>query len=150
MPAIRSQQNFWAGMFFLGCGIFEIVLSMQYDFGTPESMGPSFMPVLLGIGLAVLGLIIIVNALTVVGPGIEPGHWRPFVCIVAALVLFALLIKTAGLAVSTFLVVMVGGCAYRARVPWLRLVLLAIGMTIFSVVLFIYILGQQIAVWGSA
>jgi hypothetical protein len=150
MLRIGSQQNFWAGVFFLCCGIFEIVLSMQYDIGNPENMGPSFMPVLLGIGLAILGIIIVANGLTVGGPGIEPGHWRPFVCIIAALVLFALLIKTAGLAVSTFLVVMVGGCAYRAKVPWLRLLLLAVGMTIFSVVLFIYILGQPIAVWGTA
>jgi hypothetical protein len=35
-------------------------------------------------------------------------------------------------------------------VPWLRLALLAVGMTVFSVVLFIYILGQPIAVWGSS
>ena len=55
MLTIRSQQNFWAGLFFLGCGVFELVLSMQYDFGSPENMGPSFMPGLLsGIGLVVL------------------------------------------------------------------------------------------------
>jgi hypothetical protein len=150
MLTIRSQQNFWAGLFFLGCGVFELVLSMQYDFGSPENMGPSFMPVLLGIGLVILGILIVGNGLTVSGPAIESGHWRPFVCIVAALVLFALLIKTAGLAVSTFLVVMVGSCAYRAKVPWLRVALFAVGMTVFSVVLFIYILGQPIAVWGSS
>jgi hypothetical protein len=150
MLRIKSQQNFWAGVFFLCCGVFEIMLSTQYDIGNPENMGPGFMPVLLGNGLAILGVIIVASGFTVVGPGIAPGHWRPFACIIAALVLFALLINTAGLAVSTFLVVMLGGCAYRAKVPWLRLLLLAVGMTIFSVVLFIYILGQPIAVWGAA
>ena len=150
MLRIKSQQNFWAGVFFLACGIFEATLALQYDVGSPAAMGPGFMPVLLGISLILLGLIILVSGLSVPGPAIEPGHWRPVVCIIAALVLFALLINKAGLAVSTFLVVMLGGIAYRGKVPWLRLSAMALGMTIFAVVLFVYILGQPIAVWGSS
>jgi Tripartite tricarboxylate transporter TctB family len=150
MLRIKSQQNFWAGVFFLACGVFEATLALQYDVGSPAAMGPGFMPVLLGIALILLGLIILVSGLSMAGPAIEPGHWRPIVCIIAALVLFALLINKAGLAVSTFLVVMLGGIAYRGKVPWLRLSAMALGMTIFAVVLFVYILGQPIAVWGSS
>jgi len=150
MLRIKSQQNFWAGVFFLACGIFEATLALQYDVGSPAAMGPGFMPVLLGIALVLLGLIILLSGLSVPGPAIEPGHWRPVVFIIAALVLFALLINKAGLAVSTFLVVMLGGIAYRGKVPWLRLSAMALGMTIFAVVLFVYILGQPIAVWGSS
>jgi hypothetical protein len=146
---IKSQQNFWAGVFFVACGVFETMLATQYDFGSPAAMGPGFMPVLLGITLSVLGLVILVGGLSVTGPAIERGHWRPVLCIIAALVLFALLINKAGLAVCTFLVVMLGGIAYRGTVPWLRLSAMAVGMSVFTVVLFIYILGQPIAVWGS-
>ena len=149
MLRIKSSQNFWAGILFLACGAFETALALQYDIGSPASMGPGFMPVLLGVVLAILGLIVLINGLSVVGPAIEPGHWRPFVCIVAALVLFALLINKAGLALSTFLVVMLGGIAYRGKVPWVRLSAMAVAMTIFTVVLFIYVLGQPIAVWGG-
>ena len=149
MLRIKSQQNFWAGVFFLACGVFETTLALQYNVGSPAAMGPGFMPVLLGIALAFLGLIILIGGLSVAGPAIEPGHWRPVVCIVAALVLFALLINKAGLAVSTFLVVMLGGIAYRGKVPWLRLSAMAVGMTIFAAVLFVYVLGQPIAVWGA-
>jgi len=149
MLRIKSQQNFWAGVLFVACGVFETTMAAQYDIGSPAAMGPGFMPVLLGITLSVIGLVILVGGLTVDGPAIEPGHWRPVVCIIAALVLFALLINKAGLAVCTFLVVMLGGIAYRGKVPWLRLSAMAVGMSVFTVVLFIYILGQPIAVWGS-
>jgi hypothetical protein len=149
MLRIKSQQNFWAGVFFLACGAFETTIALQYDVGSPAAMGPGFMPVLLGILLGILGLFILIGGLSVAGPAIEPGHWRPVVCIIAALVLFALLINKAGLAVSTFLVVMLGGIAYRGKVPWLRLSAMAVGMTIFAAVLFVYILGQPIAVWGA-
>jgi len=149
MLRIKSQQNFWAGVFFLACGVFEATMALQYDVGRPAAMGPGFMPVLLGLGLAVLGLIILIGGLSVPGPAIAPGHWRPVVCIIAALVLFALLISKAGLAASTFLVVMLGGVAYRGEVPWLRLSAMAVGMTVFAAVLFVYILGQPIAVWGA-
>jgi hypothetical protein len=150
MLRIKGQQNFWAGVFFLACGIFETAVALQYDVGRPAAMGPGFMPVMLGIVLAVLGLMILLSGLSLVGPAVEPGHWRPFVSIIAALVLFALLINRAGLAPSTFLVVMLGGIAYRGRVPWLRLLAMACGMTILAVVLFVYALGQPIAVWGAS
>jgi Tripartite tricarboxylate transporter TctB family len=148
MLRIKSLQNFWAGVFFVACGVFETTVAMQYDVGSPAAMGPGFMPILLGITLSVLGVIILINGLSANGPAIEPGHWRPVVCIIAALVLFALLINKAGLAICTFLVVMLGGIAYRGTVPWLRLSAMAVGMSLFTVMLFIYILGQPIAVWG--
>jgi len=149
MLRIKSQQNFWAGVFFLACGVFETTMALQYDVGSPAAMGPGFMPVMLGLALGILGLIILIGGVTVAGPAIAPGHWRPVVCIIAALVLFALLINKAGLAASTFLVVMLGGIAYRGKVPWFRLSAMAVGMTIFAAVLFVYILGQPIAVWGA-
>lgn len=150
MLRIKSQQNFWAGVFFLACGIFETTMALQYDVGSPAAMGPGFMPVMLGLALGILGLIILIGGITVAGPSIPPGHWRPVVCIIAALVLFALLINKAGLAASTFLVVMLGGIAYRGKVPWLRLSAMAVAMAIFAAALFVYILGQPIAVWGAS
>ena len=149
MLRIKSQQNFWAGVFFLACGVFETTMALQYDVGSPAAMGPGFMPVMLGLALGILGLIILIGGITVAGPSIAPGHWRPIGCIIAALFLFALQINKAGLAASTFLVVMLGGIAYRGKVPWLRLSAMAVGMTIFAAVLFVYILGQPIAVWGG-
>lgn len=147
MLRIKSQQNFWAGVFFFCFGAFELFLALQYELGSSSDMGPGYMPSLLGCGLMVLGLIILSSGLMVDGPDIEPSHWRPFVCIIAALLLFAFLINVAGLALTTMLVVIVGGCAYRERIKWGRLVILAICLSIFAVVLFIKILGQPIPAW---
>lgn len=151
MPRIKGKQNFWAGVFILCFGAFELVLARQYDFGSASDMGPGFMPVFLGCGLMGLGFIIAASGLAVAGPDIEPGHWRPFVCIISALLLFAFLVNIAGLFLTTMLVVLVGGCAYRDRIKWGRLLFLAVCLATFAVVLFVEILGQSIpAWWGTA
>jgi hypothetical protein len=151
MPRIKSRQDFWAGIFILCFGAFELALARQYEFGSASDMGPGFMPVFLGYGLMGLGFIIAGSGLTVAGPDIEPGHWRPIVCIISALLLFAFLVNVAGLFLTTMLVALVGGCAYRDRVRWGRLIFLAVCLAIFAVVLFVKILGQPIpAWWGTA
>jgi uncharacterized membrane protein len=147
MLEIKSQQNFWAGLFFLCFGAFELFLSLQYELGSTADMGPGFMPALLGCSLMALGFVIAGSGLMVTGPRIERGHWRPFVCIISALLLFAFLINVAGLALTTMLVGLVGGAAYRDRIRWTRLVLMAACLAVFAVVLFINILGQPIPAW---
>ncbi|MGH6707867.1 MAG: tripartite tricarboxylate transporter TctB family protein [Bradyrhizobium sp.] len=151
MIKIKSQQDFWAGLFFLGSGAFELWLAVHYEIGSPADMGPGFMPVLLGCGLTVLGFAIATGALLISGPDIEASHWRPFVCIILALLAFAVLISRLGLPLTTFVVALLGGCAYRDKIFWKQLLLLSVGLAIFTVVLFVYVLGQPVPVWwGSA
>src|SRR5258708_20711062 len=104
MPRIKSQQNFWAGVFILCFGAFELALARQYEFGSASDMGPGFMPVFLGCGLMGLGVIISGSGLAAAGPDIQPGHWRPIVCIISPLLLFAFLFNFAALFLTTTLV----------------------------------------------
>jgi hypothetical protein len=151
MLQIKSPQNFWAGLLFLLVGAGQTWLALQYNLGTASRMGPGYMPALLGAVLVVLGLIIAGTGLIVRGPRIEAIYWRPLVCIIGAMLLFALFIEGAGLGLTTALVVVVGGCAYRQRTgwAWAALGLLAVGMAAFAVALFIYGLKQPIPAWWS-
>jgi hypothetical protein len=112
-------------------------------------MGPGFMPALLGGLLMVLGLLIAAGSLVIRGPRIEPVYWRPVVCIVGSLLVFALLIEKAGLALTAALVVLVAGSGYRQRIGWAWLVVLALGMAALAVGIFIHGLKQPIPAWWS-
>ena len=149
MLQIKSQQNFWAGILFLSVGAGQTWLALQYNVGTASQMGPGFMPALLGGVLVALGLIIVSGSLVVRGPRIEPIYWRPLACIVGAMLLFALLIESAGLALTTVLVVLVAGSGYRERISWPWLGVLAIAMAVFAVGLFVHALKQPIPAWWA-
>ena len=149
MLKIKSHQNFWAGLLFLSVGAVQTWLALQYDVGTPSQMGPGFVPALLGGILMMLGFIIASGGLLVRGPQLEPVHWRPLVCIVGALLVFALLIESAGLAPATLLVVLIAGSGYRQRISWIWLGVLAVGMAAIAVGLFTYALKQPIPAWGT-
>ena len=112
-------------------------------------MGPGFVPALFGGILMMLGLIIAGGSLLIRGPRVEPVHWRPLVCIVGALLVFALLIERAGMAPTTALVVLIAGSGYRERISWPWLGVLAVGMAAIAVALFTYALKQPIPAWGT-
>jgi hypothetical protein len=149
MLQIKSQQNFWAGVLFLSVGAGQTWLALRYNVGTASQMGPGFMPALLGGLLMVLGLLIAAGSLVIRGPRIEPVYWRPVVCIVGSLLVFALLIEKAGLALTAALVVLVAGSGYRQRIGWAWLVVLALGMAALAVGIFIHGLKQPIPAWWS-
>jgi putative tricarboxylic transport membrane protein len=149
MLQIKSHQNFWAGVLFLSVGAGQTWLALQYDVGTPSQMGPGFVPAVLGGILVMLGLIIASGSLLIRGPRVEPVYWRPLVCIVGALLVFALLIERAGMAPTTLLVVLIAGSAYRERISWAWLGVLAVGMAAIAVALFTYALKQPIPAWGT-
>src|SRR5690606_15795292 len=55
---LRNQQDFWAGVMFTLIGVLFAFFSTSYEVGTAARMGPGYFPLVLGILLAVLGLII--------------------------------------------------------------------------------------------
>jgi hypothetical protein len=63
---IKSPKDFWSGLMFIGSGLFFMVWAMiYYQMGTAVRMGPAYFPTVLGGLLAVLGVIILAEALMV-------------------------------------------------------------------------------------
>lgn len=119
----------------------------HYDIGSLRRMGPGFFPVALGVLLAVLGLLITLPALRL-HPKTEPQPfaWREALGVIAALLLFGLLLNRLGLLATTALSVLIASAvAPRKGLGW-RLVL-AVAVSALTWVLFIRGLNMTIPVW---
>jgi putative tricarboxylic transport membrane protein len=111
--------------------------------GTPRHIGPGMVPMLLSALIALIGLILI-------GVGIRDGRahrdrWplRGPLFILGSAVVFGLAVRPLGLAVAGPLLVIVGAFASE-ETRWLEVVLFALGMTVFCVGLFKYLLSLPI------
>jgi hypothetical protein len=109
-----------------------------------RQMGPGFFPVALGIVLVLIGITIAGTSLTGGGDDEEstlPAHadWRGWLCIIAGPLLFIVFGKYGGLAPATFACVFVSAMGDRTA-TWKSAFALALGITVFGVVLFSYIL----------
>lgn len=147
MIRIRNQQDFWAGLLFAVVGVAAWWIGRTYSFGTVVRMGPGFLPMVLSIALVGFGLFMSVRALTVDGPEIARAALRPQFFVLLAIVVFGLLIERVGLALCVAAVTLLAALAGSdLRVK--EIALLAVGMAVLCVVLFIYLLGQPMpAFW---
>jgi hypothetical protein len=60
---IRSPRDFWAGLMFIGFGLFAAIWAYaNYQMGTAVRMGPAYFPIVLGGLLAILGLLVLLEA----------------------------------------------------------------------------------------
>lgn len=79
--------------------------SASYSIGTVNQMGPGFLPFVLGIILAGLGVIEMFRSIGGVPPGTDDDHsinWYAIGCFVGSLLAFALLIERAGFVPAVF------------------------------------------------
>jgi hypothetical protein len=146
--AFRSSKDLWSGLIFLGVGLAAVIIGRGYGMGTANRMGPAYFPTVLGVMLAVIGLVVAGRALLKGGEEVGSVAWKGLVTVLAAVVIFAALIQPAGLIVALPLLVLVSafGSSLFKPVP---AILLAIGMTIFSSLVFIKGLGVPLRNLGA-
>ncbi len=146
MMRIRSPKDFWAGLFFVVIGAGFILLAHQYRLGDMHRMGPAMFPTLVGALLTVLGAIIALRAFVLDGPPIERVQARPLAVSVLAIVLFGLALQWLGLIAAVAVLVIVGAYAARDVRPFENLALAAV-MVLFSVAVFVWLLGLPLPLW---
>ena len=147
MIKVRSPQDFWAGVLFVAFGAAGLWLNRNYAIGTASRMGPGYLPVALSLGLVVIGSIVAARGLVLPGPRIERAHRRPPVFVLGGMLVFYALIEIAGLAVTTVLATALAALATREPIRPLQVAIVALGMTVFSIALFVYLLKQPVPVW---
>ncbi len=142
----RDQHDLFGGGILVALGLAVAgYAAMHYDLGTMRQMGPGFFPTALGLVLAGLGLTIAVPAWW------RAGERRGFVgrevlCVIAAILIFGLLLGQLGLVVTTALAAVVASIpAPKPGIVW-RLVLAA-GITALTWAIFIAGLRMTIPVW---
>ena len=69
---IKAPKDFWAGLMFMGVGLFFLVWAVtHYQMGTAVRMGPAYFPTVLGGLLAFLGALVLIESLAMRGPELK-------------------------------------------------------------------------------
>src|SRR5262249_33166559 len=113
MVRVKSPQDFWAGILFVAFGAAALWIGRNYALVTLHKRGRGFLPAMLSWTLLAIGGVLIVRALAIAGPAIEPSRIKPQLFILAAIVVFALAIERLGLAPAVVLVAITAALASR-------------------------------------
>jgi len=143
---IRSQTDFWAGLLFLAIGVAVVVLARQYRLGSAARMGPGYFPTWLGGLMIFLGLTLAVPALFKDGPPMQRMHLRPLVMILLSIAVFGVTLDYLGFVLAVAALVFVAGFAEPELKP-LEAVGVAVFLVLFSVGIFVGLLGLPLNLW---
>jgi len=142
----KNSQDFYGGLFFVGLGLFGIVIGKGYTMGSISRMGPGYLPMVLSYGLIIIGALITIRAIRQGESRIEHAYWRPMVFVMGSILVFAFLIPRGGLVLSTFLVTILSSFGAR-KTHWRNTIVLGILMALLTALVFIKLLGLPISVW---
>ncbi|MDP2449954.1 MAG: tripartite tricarboxylate transporter TctB family protein [Polaromonas sp.] len=156
---IKSQKDFFAGLMFMGVGVAFAWGATTYNVGTGARMGPGYFPLMLGVLLALIGVVITFKALvveTVGGDKIGKWAWKPLVYIIAANVVFGILLAglpaikfpAFGMIVAIYALTFIASMAeagWKFKTTFILATVLAVG----SYVAFVLALKLQFPVWPS-
>src|SRR5882762_3606376 len=146
MVRVRSPQDLGAGLVFVAIGAAGIAFGQDLAFGSAARMGPGYFPLVLSTLIVAIGVVLAARGLLVDGPPIERIQLRPLFAILAAILLFGVLIERVGLALTAALLTV--GAAYARRdVNLKETLLLAAGLSLFAVGVFVYALSQPLPAW---
>jgi hypothetical protein len=143
---VKSPQDLGAGAVFVLIGLAGLYFGRELAFGTAARMGPGYFPILLSVLILAIGIIVAIRGLTTEGPPIEPVQLRPIAMIIAAILIFGVLIDVVGLALTALLLTVFAAYA-RREVKLTETILLGAGLAVFTVAVFVYLLGQPLPAW---
>ena len=156
---IKSQKDFFSGLMFMGVGAAFAWGATTYNVGEGARMGPGYFPLMLGVLMAILGIAITFKSLvveTVGGDKIGKWAWKPLVYIIAANLLFGVLLgglpsiklPAMGLIAAIYVLTFVASMAetgWKVKNTFILASVLAAG----SYVAFVMVLKLQFAVWPA-
>jgi putative tricarboxylic transport membrane protein len=159
---VRGPREFYGGLALIGIAILAIWASRDLAGSHGFAFGPGTAPRMFAILLAIMGGVIAIGGLLMDGPKIERFAIKGPSYVVAAILLFACMIRGVsleyvglpisipgfGLVISTFVAFMVSIMG-SSEMRWIESLLAAVGMTIFCVLLFVYLLALPFQLWPS-
>lgn len=132
-----------AGVILLGIAAVAAWQGSALTVGTPRHMGPGMVPLALSACISLIGVLLVAFGLRERQPFRDRWPLRGPLFIMGAAAAFGLAVRPLGLTVAGPLLILVAGLASE-ETRWLEVILFAIGMTVFCVVLFKYLLSLPI------
>jgi len=156
---IKSQKDFFSGLLFMLIGIAFAWGATTYTIGTGARMGPGYFPLLLGILMALLGAVIIFNAMvfkTEDGDKIGSWAWKPLFFVIAANLVFGVLLgglpsihlPAMGMVVAIYVLTFVAALAGE-EFKLKEVTILATVLAVMSYLGFIVLLQLQFQAWPT-
>ncbi|SFQ18196.1 tripartite tricarboxylate transporter TctB family protein [Variovorax sp. 770b2] len=156
---IKSQADFFSGVMFTTVGGAFAIGATTYTVGNGARMGPGYFPLMLGILLAILGVVIMFQAMVVEttdGDKIGKWAWRPLAFVLGANLAFGILLgglpsiglPAMGMIIAIYALTIISslaGTQFKLRDVLVLSTILAAG----SYVAFIWALKLQIQVWPT-
>jgi hypothetical protein len=149
MPSfIRSPKDFLAGLMFIVIGLVAVYIARDLTFGSAVKMGPGYFPTILGGLLAAIGVVCIVESLSVKGAALEKIAFKPLVLVCVSTVLFGVMLRNAGMVFAiAFLVFMSAYASIKFRlVVAFRIFMI---MALFCYLVFVKGLGLPMPMLGT-
>jgi hypothetical protein len=146
---IKNPKDFWTGALYLALGTIALWIARDYPIGTAGRMGPGYFPTALSALLMGLGMFIVVKGLTRDGAPLGRFAWRAALLVLGATVAFGYLLERAGLVVALLLLIFGSALAsVKFRLEW-KAAMLALGLVVFCVAVFVKGLGVSMPLLGS-
>ena len=156
---IKSQKDFFSGLMFTVVGVGFAWGATTYSVGSGARMGPGYFPLMLGVLLALLGILIMFQALvieTADGEKIGKWAWKQVVFILGANLAFGVLlgglpslgVPAMGMIIAIYALTIISSLAgehFKLRDVLVLATILAVG----SYIAFIWALKLQIQVWPT-
>ena len=135
---IKSTEDFWAGLMFIGFGLAAIVVARDYPMGSAMRMGPGYFPTWLGAIMMVIGAFITFMSTRIQGEGISGFAWRPMIALFAAFLVYGMAMENnLGFIPSIALVIIISSFSIRGFRP-LELAILTAVLVLGTTGLFIW------------
>jgi putative tricarboxylic transport membrane protein len=157
---IRGPRDFYGGLVLIAIALIAVWAAGDLQGSTGAAFGPGTAPRMFATLLVIIGAVVALTGLFVDGPPIGHFALRGPAYVVAAILLFALMIRGVGLefigiplrvpplglVLSTFVAFMVSIMG-SSEMRWVESLLAAVAMTAFCVALFVYLLQLPFQLW---
>jgi hypothetical protein len=143
---IRSPRDFGAGILFVAIGLAGAYYGSDLRLGSAARMGPGYFPQIISWCIVALGVFIGVRSLGMRGPPLERMQLRPLGVLVASSLVFGYAIEQVGLVIASMAALLIASYARRGA-NWREALALAVGLTVFAAIVFVWALGQPLPLW---
>ncbi len=143
-----NSSDFWAGIIYIAFGVTALAAAHDYGMGTALKMGPGYFPTALAWILTAIGVVSAIRGLRGKGEPVSGFTLRGILLIAGPIVLFAALLRGAGLLIALPLLILTSAYA-STHFNLVRTLLLAAGLTIFCSLVFIKGLGIPMPLLGT-
>jgi putative tricarboxylic transport membrane protein len=143
---VHAPRDFYGGIALVILPAFALVASAELPGQRGFAFGPGTAPRLFSFVLAALGAAVAIGGVFAEGPPIEKYKIRGPTLVIIAILSFAAMIRPLGLVPATFLAFMISILG-STEMRWIESTIAAALMTLFCVLLFVYLLNLPFQLW---